>query len=113
MFRKSLVFTATYNEYPNVRILLEKINNLKLILDILIIDDSSNDGTLGFLKNYPNKNFKLIVRKKKLGLDTAHKLAFQYAINNKYKYLITMDADLSHEPKVIKKIINLNRYIII
>ena len=106
MFRKSLVFTATYNEYPNVRILLEKINNLKLKLDILIIDDNSNDGTLAFLKNYPNKNYKLIVRKKKLGLDTAHKLAFKYAINNKYNYLITMDADLSHEPKVIKKIIN-------
>lgn len=68
MFRKSLVFTATYNEYPNVRILLEKICNLKLALDILIIDDNSNDGTLAFLKNYPNKNFKLIVRKKKNGI---------------------------------------------
>lgn len=107
MFRKSLVFTATYNEYPNVKILLQKINNLRLKLDILIIDDNSNDGTLDFLKKYSKKNFKLIIRKKKLGLDTAHKLAFQYAINNKYHYLITMDADLSHEPKVIKKIINL------
>ena len=52
MFRKSLVFTATYNEYPNVRILLEKICNLKLALDILIIDDNSNDGTLAFLKQH-------------------------------------------------------------
>jgi dolichol-phosphate mannosyltransferase len=42
-----------------------------------------------------------------MGLDTAHKLAFQYARKNKYDYLITMDADLSHDPKVIKKIIRL------
>jgi dolichol-phosphate mannosyltransferase len=107
MYKKILIFTATYNEYRNINILLEKINKLRLQLDILVIDDNSNDGTLSFLKSYSKKNFKLIVRKKKMGLDTAHKLAFQYARKNKYDYLITMDADLSHDPKVIKKIIRL------
>lgn len=109
MFKKILIFTATYNEYRNIKILLDKINKLKLQLDILVVDDKSNDGTLVFLKNYSKKNFKLIIRKRKMGLDTAHKLAFKYARNNKYDYLITMDADLSHNPKVIKKIINLLR----
>lgn len=109
MFKKILIFTATYNEYTNIKILLDKINKLKLQLDILVVDDKSNDGTLAFLKNYSKKNFKLIIRKRKMGLDTAHKLAFKYARNNKYDYLITMDADLSHNPKVIKKIINLLR----
>lgn len=109
MFKKILIFTATYNEYRNIKILLDKINKLKLQLDILVVDDKSNDGTLAFLKNYSKKNFKLIIRKRKMGLDTAHKLAFKYARNNKYDYLITMDADLSHNPKVIKKIINLLR----
>jgi dolichol-phosphate mannosyltransferase len=107
MIKKILIFTATYNEYPNIKILLDKINKLNLALDILIVDDYSNDGTLSFLKNYSKKNFKLIVRKKKMGLDTAHKLAFQYARNNKYNYLITMDADLSHDPKIIRKIVYL------
>ena len=107
MYKKILIFTATYNEYRNIKILLEKINNLKLQLDILVVDDNSNDGTLSFLKSYSKKNFKLIVREKKMGLDTAHKFAFQYARKCKYNYLITMDADLSHDPKVIKKIINL------
>ena len=107
MFKKILIFTATYNEYRNIKILLDKINKLKLQLDILVVDDKSNDGTLAFLKNYSKKNFKLIIRKRKMGLDTAHKLAFKYARNNKYDYLITMDADLSHNPKVIKKMINL------
>jgi len=107
MYKKVLIFTATYNEYRNIKILLEKINKLRLQLDILVIDDHSDDGTLFFLKNYSKKNFKLIVRKKKMGLDTAHKLAFRYARRRKYNYLITMDADLSHNPKVIKKMINL------
>jgi dolichol-phosphate mannosyltransferase len=107
MYKKILVFSATLNEYPNIRILLNKINKLQLQLDVLIIDDNSNDGTLSFLKNYSRKNFNLIVRKNKMGLDTAHKLAFQYARKYKYDYLITMDADLSHDPKVIKKLVNL------
>ena len=109
MYKKILIFSATYNEYPNIKILLNKINKLQLELDVLIIDDNSNDGTLSFLKNYSSKNFNLIVRKNKMGLDTAHKLAFQYARKWKYDYLITMDADLSHDPMVIKKIVNLLR----
>jgi glycosyltransferase involved in cell wall biosynthesis len=68
MYKKILIFTATYNEYRNINILLEKINKLRLQLDILVIDDNSNDGTLSFLKSYSKKNFKLIVRKKKNGI---------------------------------------------
>jgi len=56
MIKKILIFTATYNEYPNIKILLDKINKLNLALDILIVDDYSNDGTLSFLKNYSKKN---------------------------------------------------------
>ena len=65
MTKKSLIFTATYNEYPNIKILLDKIDKLKLKLDILVIDDSSEDGTFEFLKKHSKKNFKFIVRKKK------------------------------------------------
>ena len=46
-----------------------------------------------------SENLTLVRREKKLGLDTAHKFAYNYAIKNNYSYLITMDADLSHEPK--------------
>lgn len=77
---KTLIFTATYNEFPNIKLLLKNLNNLNVNFDILIIDDNSTDGTLEFLKSYnKKKNLKLIVRKKKLGLDTAHKIAFNYA----------------------------------
>ena len=53
-------------------------------------------------KNQPN--LKVIVRDGKLGLDTAHKLAYEYAKNNDYINFISMDADLSHDPLEIPKI---------
>jgi len=110
MLKKSLIFTATYNEFPNIKLLLNKIDKLNISLDVLVVDDNSKDGTLEFLKKYlkkKKKNFKLIIRTKKLGLDSAHKLAFDYAKKNKYRNLITMDADLSHDPAVIIKFIKL------
>lgn len=63
---KHLIFTATYNEYPNIKYLLKKIKDLRLNLDILIIDDNSTDRTKSYLNNYKkfNSNFFLINRKK-------------------------------------------------
>ena len=52
------------------------------------------------------KNIHLIVRDKKSGLDTAHKLAYQYAKNNNYINFVSMDADLSHDPLEIPKIMD-------
>lgn len=115
--QKNLIFTATYNENKNIKLLLKQIKNLKIQLDILVIDDNSNDGTKEFLKNYKkqNKNMYLIIRKKKLGLDTAHKAALSFAKNKKYSKIITMDADLSHDPKLIPFILQkleINKFLI-
>ena len=52
------------------------------------------------------KNIHLVVRNKKEGLDTAHKFAFEYSIKNNYDFLITLDADLSHDPKVIPDLLD-------
>ena len=102
--KKILIGTATYNELTNIEILINKINNLKLNLDIIIVDDSSPDGTSKKIKELKKKfsNIILIKRKNKTGLDTAHKIIFKYANDNKYRYLITLDADLSHDPRLIK-----------
>jgi dolichol-phosphate mannosyltransferase len=105
--KKILVFTATYNEIGNIRNLIVKIKRNNPNAHILIVDDNSPDGTgieINKLKKTV-KNLFLINRKQKLGLDTAHKLAYEYALKEKYDYLITMDADLSHDPKVIKNFI--------
>ena len=104
----TLIFTATYNEKDNINKLIENLNKLKVDLDILVVDDNSPDKTWKVLQELEKKtqNLKVIIRNNKLGLDTAHKLAFEYAKNNNYKNFISMDADLSHDPSEIPKIIN-------
>ena len=103
----TLIFTATYNEAENIKDYLEKIDALNLSADVLIIDDNSPDKTWKIVQEYKtiNKNLRLIIRNKKEGLDTAHKMAFEYSIKNNYKYLITMDADLTHDPKKISQML--------
>ena len=104
-----LIFTATYNEIENIKEFIDEINKLNHKLDILIIDDNSPDDTGNLISKISvnSDNLTLIKREKKLGLDTAHKTAYDYAIKNGYEYFITMDADLSHDPKEIIKILNL------
>ena len=106
---KTLIFSATYNEKGNIQELIYQINQFKENLDILIIDDNSPDQTGEILVKLKSKfnNLISIHREQKLGLDTAHKFAYQYAINNGYTKLITMDADLSHDPKEIPVLISL------
>ena len=107
MKNKILIFSATFNESENISDLLNSIDKLNLELDILIIDDNSPDETSEIVKQHAieKSNIKLIVRNKKEGLDTAHKFAFKYSIENNYEHLITLDADLSHDPNEIPKFI--------
>ena len=104
---KNLVFTATYNEVDNISNFLDivlKISNI----DILIVDDNSPDKTGDVIKQYQkdNKNLFLISRKGKEGLDSAHKIGFNFAKEKNYENLITIDADLSHDPKMIPQFID-------
>tara|TARA_B100001121_G_scaffold302138_1_gene314318 strand:- start:532 stop:1230 length:699 start_codon:yes stop_codon:yes gene_type:complete len=106
MKNKTLVFTATYNEAENIEKYLNAILAIKDI-DILIIDDNSPDETFRIVENYQKKyeNLFFIKRQGKLGLDTAHKEGFNYAKDKGYQNLITMDADLSHNPDEINSFI--------
>lgn len=107
MKNDTLVFTATYNEAGNIEKFLDAALKFKAI-DILIIDDNSPDKTWEIVESFQknNPNLHLIKRSGKEGLDTAHKNAFQFAKDHSYKNLITMDADLSHDPDLIPKFIS-------
>ena len=98
--KKILVFTATFNELDNIKNLVSSIKKQPSNPHILIIDDNSPDGTSEEIKKLQNnfKNLFLIKRNNKLGLDSAHKEAYEFALKNNYDLLITMDADLSHDP---------------
>jgi len=108
MEKKILIFAATYNEAENIKNFIEKILELNINLDLLIIDDNSPDKTWEIVNNYKknNKNIVLIKRKGKEGLDTAHKFAFNYAKEHNYNYLVTLDADFSHDPTKIPDFLN-------
>jgi dolichol-phosphate mannosyltransferase len=103
---KYLVVTPTYNESENIVDFVNKVNNLNL--DLLIIDDNSPDGTSNLVIELKNKyeNLFLITREKKLGLGSAYRLGFSWALENKYKYIIEMDADFSHRIEDLKKLID-------
>tara|TARA_B100001057_G_scaffold434766_1_gene464655 strand:+ start:5829 stop:6536 length:708 start_codon:yes stop_codon:yes gene_type:complete len=102
---KKLIVIPTYNEKKNISILLNQlIKRFKSSLKILIIDDNSPDGTAKEVMKYTKKYkfIKLKVRKEKLGIGSAHKFGIRYAIKNKFKILITMDSDGTHNPRYIK-----------
>ena len=111
-----LLAIPTLNEAENVKLLHKKIRTYNKKINILFVDDDSKDGTQERIKEIITKDKKtiLFVRKNKIGIGSAHKYAFKYAFKKKYHFLITMDADFSHNPKLINKMIKLrNSYHII
>jgi dolichol-phosphate mannosyltransferase len=106
--QKILIFVPTLNEKNNIHIWIEKTAKLYLFCDLLIVDDNSSDGTIEIIKTMQQKfsNLTLHVRSERMGIGSAHLWAFEYALKNRYDKLVTMDADLSHNPIEIQKLIN-------
>lgn len=103
MDEKSLVIIPTYNELENIRLLIPDLLGRYNNLDILVVDDSSPDGTGNFVQELAKSNdrIKLISREKKMGLGTAYTEGFKYALKHDYEFIFEMDADYSHDPKEI------------
>jgi len=93
-----LVFLATRNEAGNVPRLLPAIREQVPDADLLVVDDESSDGTVEAIESLGLQRLTVIRRRAGLGLGTAHVLALLYAIHNDYDMVVTMDADLSHDP---------------
>ena len=98
----TVVIIPTYNEAKNIAKIIDKVNSLKIRnLKILVVDDSSPDGTANIVKN---KGETLLINKKKQGLGHAYLKGMEYAIKNMDANLfIQMDADFSHDPEDIPK----------
>tara|TARA_B100000575_G_scaffold207986_1_gene169315 strand:+ start:2534 stop:3253 length:720 start_codon:yes stop_codon:yes gene_type:complete len=106
---KTLIVIPTFNERENVNPLLNRIFSLKILVDVLILDDNSPDGTKNIVlenKKKYKKRLHLISRKKKNGLGRAYIQGFRWALERKYEKIIQMDADLSHPPEKLTNIIN-------
>ena len=100
--KENLLFIPTLNEERHIKTILEQIEIYYEYFDLLVIDDNSSDNTVKNFNNHKgNINKSIIIRKNKSGIGSAHLDAFKYAKRNNYKYILTMDCDLTHEPKYI------------
>lgn len=107
--QKILIVIPTYNEISNIFKLLERIFALRLPrLEVLVVDDNSPDGTASLVKDLRKKNshIHLLERAGKMGLGTAYVAGFRFAIEKQYDLIFEMDADLSHNPDDIPRILD-------
>ena len=107
LMSKKILIIPTYNERYNVPILYKKIRKYNKNLEILFVEDSSPDRTIDVIRTIQKKDnkVKVLLRQKKRGIGSAHKTAISWAVKRKYNLCITMDADLTHDPKYIPKMI--------
>jgi dolichol-phosphate mannosyltransferase len=97
---EKLVVIPTYNEKDNIESILRYVFNLGKGYHILVVDDSSPDGTGEIVRNLQHEfpGLHLEVRKGKLGLGTAYIHGFKWGLQNGYQFIFEMDADFSHNP---------------
>ncbi|MBK7099664.1 MAG: polyprenol monophosphomannose synthase [Sphingobacteriales bacterium] len=104
-----LVIIPTYNEKENVSNIIHAVMELEDNFHVLIVDDGSPDGTADIVKGLQDKfQGKLFIeeRKGKLGLGTAYIHGFKWALERGYQYIFEMDADFSHNPKDLLRLLN-------
>jgi dolichol-phosphate mannosyltransferase len=101
---KPLVVLPTYNEKDNLPVAVIKILDQE-VFDILIVDDSSTDGTTELAKHWVEQDERvhILQRPAKLGLGTAYTTGFKWGLERDYNCFIEMDADLSHDPLALPK----------
>jgi len=93
-----VVIIPTYNESTNISTLLDKLSMAHEVFDILIVDDNSPDGTSKIVEENYVRNLKTIhlLGDQKLGLGSAYRDGFTWALKKKYQHFVEMDGDFSH-----------------
>ncbi len=105
---KTLVIFPTYNEKQNILAIIEAVFGQNIEgLDILVVDDNSPDGTGDLVAAQAGREprLHLLRRDKKMGLGTAYVAGFRYALARDYERIIEMDADFSHDPKDLSRLL--------
>jgi dolichol-phosphate mannosyltransferase len=113
MARVVRIVIPTWNEGENIESLLSSIRkvmkSLKIDYEVVIVDDNSPDGTADIAMKFNERygHVKVIRRSSKAGLGSAIREGLKYAISDKSTlYIVTMDADLSHSPEEIPRLLN-------
>lgn len=104
-----IVIIPTFNEIENIEKIIRKVFSLVEVFHILIVDDSSPDGTAGVVKRLQpefSERLFLIERTGKQGLGTAYITGFKWSIEKQYDFIFEMDADFSHNPDDLPRLFN-------
>jgi dolichol-phosphate mannosyltransferase len=98
---KALVVIPTYNESANLPQIIPQILGQDPLLDVLVVDDNSPDGTGSLADEIARASPRVHVihRDGKLGLGTAYIAGFKWALERSYDFVFEMDADFSHDPR--------------
>jgi len=98
-----MVIIPTYNERENIEEMMGRLMALPFGLHLLVVDDNSPDGTAEVVKAWQQREprIHLLRRAGKLGLGSAYREGFRYALDHGAEYIFEMDADFSHDPDSI------------
>ena len=104
---RTLVVVPTYQEAENVEELLRRLRAANPDVDVLVVDDSSPDGTADIAKRVGAElgGVEVEVRPTKDGLGTAYRHGFRLGLDRGYEVLVQMDADLSHDPAALPSLL--------
>jgi dolichol-phosphate mannosyltransferase len=107
-----LIIIPTYNEIENITLIVEAVLALSEPFHVLIVDDNSPDGTAEAVEKMQQKYAgKLFLEKRagKEGLGTAYVHGFKWALERDYEYIFEMDADFSHNPEDLVRLLQVSK----
>lgn len=104
---RPLVIIPTYNERQNIEAMIRELRQLPVGCEVLIVDDGSPDGTGRIVTEIAARDagVHLLSRAEKNGLGRAYCAGFAWAIERGYELIVQMDADFSHDPADVPKLI--------
>jgi dolichol-phosphate mannosyltransferase len=107
MIMKALLIIPTYNEIKNIDRIIRTVLSKAKDLEVLVMDDNSPDGTADAVKALMQSESRvhIIERPGKMGLGSAYVTGFKYALDQGYEFILEMDADFSHNPDDVPRLL--------
>ena len=108
MSSKTLVIIPTYQESQNISSIIKRVFDSNPDVDVLVVDDSSPDGTAKIVRELQanNRNLFLLINPTKAGLGKAYVVGFNWGLARDYQVFVEMDADGSHAPEQLPSILS-------
>lgn len=108
---ETLIIVPTFNERENLPTLIKRLMAQPVVLDVLVVDDNSPDGTgqIADAIARTNPHVHVLHRSAKSGLGRAYLAGFEWGLERSYEYIFEMDADFSHNPSDVPRFVDAAR----